>query len=136
MLPPLPPSLNIAEQFPSLARWHFFNHSGVSPMPRRTTDAIRLYLKQCEEDAYMTGKWYSQAEVTRRLAAQLINSDPKELAFIKNTSEGLSFVARGLRWQPGDEIVSPSSEYPANVYPWMAAAHYHGVKHIMVKERP
>jgi len=134
-LPPLPDTFIPSQEFPSLNHWAFFNHSGVSPVSRRAADAIRRYLDQSQHDAYMTGKWYKQAETTRAAAAKLLNADVTEIAFVKNTSEGLSFIANGLSWKPGDEIVSARVEYPANVYPWMDAAERHGVKHIMVSER-
>ncbi|HEY4330452.1 MAG TPA: aminotransferase class V-fold PLP-dependent enzyme [Phycisphaerae bacterium] len=134
-LPPLPDNIT-PSLFPSLAKWAFFNHSGVSPMPKPAADAMRRYIEQSENDAYITGHWYKHAETTRRHAAKLINADAKEIAFVKNTSEGLAFVANGLDWHAGDEIISTRSEYPANVYPWMAAAQRHGVKHIMIQERP
>ena len=105
-------------------------------MPKPAGDAMRRYIEQAENDAYMTGQWYKQAEITRRRAAQLINADAREIAFIKNTSEGLAFVANGLDWRAGDEILSTRSEYPANVYPWMAAQKRHGIKHVMIQERP
>lgn len=132
---PLPPAIT-PDLFPSLTRWAFFNHSGVSPLPKPAADAMRRYIDQCTNDAYMTGQWYKQAEATRHLAARLINADAREIAFVKNTSEGLAFVANGLDWRPGDEILSTRSEYPANVYPWMAAAQRYGTKHIMIQERP
>jgi len=131
---PLPPTITSA-LFPSLKTWAFFNHSGVSPMPKPAADAMRRYIDQSTNDAYMTGQWYKQAEFTRRCAAQLINADAREIAFIKNTSEGLAFVANGLDWRSGDEILSTRSEYPANVYPWMAAQQRFGAKHIMIHER-
>ena len=43
-----------------------------------------------------------------------------EIAFVKNTSEGLGFVASGIDWHPGDRIVIPGLEFPSNVYPWTA----------------
>ena len=135
MLPPLPPSIT-PDHFPSLKSWAFFNHSGVSPMPKPAADAMRRYADGSEADAYMIGQWYKQAERTRRRAAELINADYKEIAFIKNTSEGLAFVANGLDWKAGDEILSTRSEYPANVYPWMAAQQRYGIKHVMIQERP
>lgn len=134
-IPHLPNSFDPGREFPSLKRWAFFNHSGVSPVSRRGAEAIRRYLDQSQADVYMTGKWYKQAETTRVAAAKLINADAKEIAFVKNTSEGLSFVANGLSWKQGDEIISTRVEYPANVYPWMDAAQRHGVKHIMISER-
>jgi selenocysteine lyase/cysteine desulfurase len=56
----------------------------------------------------------------RRSLAQLLNADPSEIAFTKNTSEGISMFASGLDWQPGDEVVSIEGEFPANFYPWKA----------------
>src|SRR5262249_39184346 len=44
---------------------------------------------------------------------------PLDVAFVKNTSEGVGFVAEGLPWRPGDNMVTAAEEYPANVYPWM-----------------
>ncbi len=134
-IPPLPVGIN-ADLFPSLKKWAFFNHAGVSPMPQPAAEAMRHYAAQSENDAYMTGQWYKQAEFTRRCAARLIHADAREIAFTKNTSEGLAFVANGLDWKPGDEILSTRSEYPANVYPWMAAQQRYGIKHIMIQEHP
>jgi cysteine desulfurase / selenocysteine lyase len=133
---PVLPEFITPDLFPSLKSWAFFNHSGVSPMPKPAADAMRRYIDQSESDAYMTGQWYRQAEHTRRRAAELIHADPKEIAFIKNTSEGLAFVANGLDWKAGDEILSTRSEYPANVYPWMAAQQRFGIEHVMIRERP
>jgi len=133
-LPPLPSTFDSAREFPILSRWHFFNHGGVAPISARAAEALNLYTKQACEDAYLSGKWYQQAETTRQLSARLINATPSEIAFIKNTSEGLAFVANGLEWKSGDEILSTAVEYPANVYPWMDLQQRAGVKHVMVPE--
>ena len=133
-VPPLPPTFDIATEFPITARYAFFNHAGVSPITHRARLALNRYADQAAEDAYLTGRWYAQAELTRRAAATLINASPAEIAFTKNTSEGLAFVANGLTWNPGDQIISTAVEYPANVYPWMDLAQRFGVKHIMLPE--
>jgi cysteine desulfurase / selenocysteine lyase len=65
----------------------------------------------------------------------LINAHPDEIAFIKNTSEGLAFAANGLDWKAGDEVISTAVEYPANVYPWMDLAQRAGIRHVMVPEK-
>jgi selenocysteine lyase/cysteine desulfurase len=66
--------------------------------------------------------WKGQVDATRAAAAGLLNCEKQEIAFIKNTSEGLSLVAHALDWRPGDRIVTTNVEYPANMYPWMDAA--------------
>jgi cysteine desulfurase / selenocysteine lyase len=114
----------------------FFNHSGVSPLPRPAAEAMRRWADAYEAHAYTSANWYKLAEQTRRHASELIHADPKEIAFIKNTSEGLAFVANGLAWKPGEEVLSTRSEYPANVYPWMAAQQRFGIQHVMIQERP
>src|SRR3954465_9332650 len=124
-----------ADAFPILRKWNFFNHAGVTPLPRVTTDAMREYLRQAEEGAYLGAAWYADIEKLRAVSATLIRAHRDEIAFVKNTSEGLSIVARGIDWQYGDVIVTTSVEYPANIYPWMEVARTSGAKVMMVNER-
>lgn len=131
-IPAIPP---VDAEFPILGRWDFFNHAGVAPIPARARRALEKYAQQAAEDAYMTGKWYRQAEQVRQLAAKLINASHHEIAFAKNTSEGLAFVANGLTWNAGDEIIGTEIEYPSNVYPWMDLAQRFGARHIMLPEK-
>ena len=59
---------------------------------------------------------------TRQLAAGLLGAELREIALVGPTSLGLSFIAQGLDWQPGDNIIVHGDDYPSNVYPWMALA--------------
>jgi len=121
-------------EFPVLHHWRFFNHAGVSPLPRVAADAMRTYARQAEEGAYLGTLWYADVERLRQSAAALINAHRDEIAFVKNTSEGISIVANGIDWQWGDRIVTTNVEYPANVYPWMEVVRGHGAKLVMVGE--
>jgi selenocysteine lyase/cysteine desulfurase len=56
----------------------------------------------------------------RQSAARLINAETGEVTFVKNTSEGINFVANGVQWITGDNVVSTMMEFPANVYAWMS----------------
>jgi cysteine desulfurase / selenocysteine lyase len=123
-----------AQEFPILRKWNFFNHAGVAPLPRAAGEAMRRYAEQAEVDAYLGTRWYADIEKLRGLCAKLINAHRDEIAFVKNTSEGLSIVANGIDWQWGDVIVTTNVEYPANMYPWMEVARMHGVKLLMVEE--
>ena len=51
-------------------------------------------------------------------AARLIGADRREIAIVKNTSEGIATVAMGIDWRPGDKVVAFLEEFPANFYPW------------------
>jgi len=63
-----------------------------------------------------------------------MNAHRDEIAFIKNTSEGISIVAHGIEWQWGDVIVTSAVEYPTNIYPWMDVARAHGARLVQVPE--
>src|SRR5438445_12876858 len=70
----------------------------------------------------MEHRWVQRIEEVRGLAGRLLDADPVDIAFIKNTSEGIGIVAEGFPWKPGDNVVTAAEEYPANIYPWMNLA--------------
>ena len=123
-----------ADAFPVLRKWNFFNHAGVSPLPRVAAEAMNAYAGQAQDAAYLGSGWYASIEKLRQSVAAMINASRDEIAFVKNTSEGISIVAQGIDWQWGDKIVSTAVEYPANVYPWMEQVRSHGVKLEQVPE--
>ena len=122
------------EAFPILRSWDFFNHAGVAPITQAAADAFKKYANESESGAYLATSWYADVERLRLLAASMIHAHRNEIAFVKNTSEGLSIVASGLDWQWGDRIVTTGIEYPANIYPWIEVARHRGVKLVMVEE--
>jgi cysteine desulfurase/selenocysteine lyase len=122
------------DAFPVLKHWDFFNHAGVSPIPKVSGDALRIWAGESEGGAYLGTRWYADVERLRALAAGILHAHRDEIAFIKNTSEGISIVASGLDWQWGDRIVTTAVEYPANIYPWMEVVRSHGAKLILVEE--
>jgi selenocysteine lyase/cysteine desulfurase len=65
----------------------------------------------------------------RERAAQLIGARPETIALMTNTTHGVNLAARALPFGAGDVILSTHGEFPANVYPWMAAARARGAEH-------
>jgi cysteine desulfurase/selenocysteine lyase len=61
-------------------------------------------------------------EGVRAQAAALMGVPAADVAFVKNTTEGLGFVASGLEWHEGDRVVLPEDEFPSTAYPWLALA--------------
>jgi len=110
----------LRDEFPITRNYNFQNHAAVSPISRRAADAVREYLKHAEENSYLKGGFYKHADHVRGQIAELINANPDEVTFCKNTSEGLSMVANGLSWNNGDNVVTSNAEFAANMYPWMA----------------
>ncbi len=112
-------TIDYSDQFPILRKRVFFNHAGVAPISGPAAAAIRAYADQAESAAYVGAGWYAKAKTTKAAAAKLIGAaSGDEIAFVANTSAGLSLVAKGLAWGPGDHVVITNVEYPANRYPW------------------
>lgn len=109
------------KEFPVAKNVIYLNHAGVSPIPVRAAtggvDQIREYLNY---GAYNPRGWKDITDRGRELFADLIGSSPEEVAFIKNTSEGISFIAGGFPWKEGRNIVTTAYEFPSNLYPWLA----------------
>ena len=64
----------------------------------------------------------------RSLLARLLGTAPETIGIVRSTAHGISLLAQGLDWRPGDNVVGARGEYPANVYPWMALRD-RGVEH-------
>ena len=110
---------NIRKEFPVTSEIIFFDHARVAPLPKRVKQVVTAFI----DDATRFGtahyeNWVLELEHTRKKFAELINANRDEIAFVKNTSEGISIVANGFDWQLGDNVVIPDIEFPANVYPW------------------
>ena len=110
----------LRQEFPITRNYNFQNHAAAAPIGKRSADAIRKYVSHAEENAYVHGGFYKHADTVRTQVAQLINANADEVTFTKCTSEGISFVANGLTWQRGDNVVITNVEFPANLYPWQA----------------
>ncbi|HYI97380.1 MAG TPA: aminotransferase class V-fold PLP-dependent enzyme [Bryobacteraceae bacterium] len=107
------------DHFPVTQNLVYLNHAGVAPLCRRAAEAM----KHLADDAMLYGshhydKWLDAYQGLRVATAKLIHADPKEIAIVKNTSEGISMVATGIDWRPGDRIIAFREEFPANVFPW------------------
>jgi cysteine desulfurase / selenocysteine lyase len=107
-------------EFPVTGKYIFLDHAGVAPISRRVRTAVGKFLAESTEGgSFYYPAWSQQVEEIRRTCALLVNAGPDEIAFVKNTSHGLSIVAQGIDWQPGDNVLIYEKEFPSNIYPWL-----------------
>lgn len=125
----------LREEFPVTRRWAFLDHAAVAPLSRRAQEAMAAWAADMTLNGDVNlGTWQRRVEEVRGLFGRLLNADPLDVAFVKNTSEGVGIVAEGYPWREGDNVVIAAEEYPANVYPWLNLAH-RGVSVRMVPSR-
>lgn len=113
---PLDPELFLAAR-----RWTYLNHAGICPLPAPAVEALhRTALEVAADGEYSYPAHKANNERTRAAGARLMGVPAGDVAFIKNTTEGLGFVANGLDWLPGDRVVIPDREFPSTLYPFIA----------------
>ncbi len=98
----------------------YLNHAAVAPWPTRAAEAVaRFGEENARWGSWHYRRWETVEQRLRERLQRLINaSAPDDIALVKNTSEALSFVAYGLNWRAGDNIVSCAEEFPSNRWVW------------------
>ena len=108
-----------AAEFPVRESLVYLNHAAVSPLSRRSADAMKHLADDCLRFGSLHyAEWLAVYQDLRVAAARLIHAAASEIALVKNTSEGIATIAMGLDWKPGDRMVGFREEFPANIYPW------------------
>jgi cysteine desulfurase / selenocysteine lyase len=117
------------ELFPITERYVYLNHASVGPLSRPTRDCMARVVDGATFHGPRLADEMDEMLVTARCrAARLVNAQPHQIGFLRNTSEGISVIANGIDWRRGDNIVTAAVEFPSNVYPWRRIADCCGVE--------
>jgi selenocysteine lyase/cysteine desulfurase len=109
----------IRRLFPITEEYVYLNSAAVTPPPTTAIEALNEQLRDVQMHGSLNYRhWVGRKESCRRLLANLIGARAEQIAFMRNTSDALSTIANGLKWKPGENIVTFQNEFPSNVYPW------------------
>lgn len=61
---------------------------------------------------------YARGEQCREKMGRLWGVPGNRVAFMPSAAEGMSWLARGLAWEPGDNVVTTNLEFPSVAYAW------------------
>ena len=106
------------------------NNAGAALMPLPVYDAVKDHL----DLELAIGGYEAQArakaafERTYDAIAELINCDRSEIALVENATVGWQMAFYGMRFAPGDRILTAEAEYAANVIAYLQVAKRTGVK--------
>ena len=114
----------------------FLNVSQVVMPPKRVQDAYNSfmvdYVRDFGED--IVPKAWAIVDQARVNLAKLVNAaDSHEIAFVKNTAEGMSILAMGYPLEIGDTVVLADQEHQSTLFPWINAHQQRGIKLNIVK---
>lgn len=108
----------IRDEFPTLKHWTYLDSARKTIPPRCQEQALQEYTRDIYENAGADAWAAPNVAKTRAQLAQLLGAGPREIAFTKNTTEGLNIAAHAFALEPGDNIVLTDMEHVANVWVW------------------
>lgn len=115
--------------FPAAQNYTYLNSASIGPMPGASVRAVTSQLEDASNNGSVNmGDWFATKIRVRKIVAEMLGGKADQVAFMRNTSDGLCSVAAGMEWKPGDNIVSAAGEFPANFYPWRSLRDSFGVE--------
>ncbi len=112
----------VRSQFLISPRGIYFNTGTIGASPRTVLDATVRHMTAFETVFEAQGV---DLEALRRSVGALVGAPPTTLAFTRNTTESMSWIAGGLDLRPGDEVLTTTHEHVGGMCPWQAAAKRH-----------
>ncbi len=114
----------VRSQFLIAPRGIYFNTGTIGASPRPVLDAVVRHMMAFETVFDAEGV---DLEALRRSVGALLSAPPHTLAFTRNTTESMSWIAAGLDFRPGDQILMTTHEHVGGMSAWQAAARRHGL---------
>jgi cysteine desulfurase / selenocysteine lyase len=108
----------LREEFPLTHERAYLNTGGLGASPYVVIDAVKGKMDELEricETGHNEEIWKS----IKSSAGQLLGCDADELAFTRNTTEGVNIVANGFPLKQGDEIITSTQEHVGNALTWI-----------------
>ena len=107
----------VRSQFLISSKGIYLNTGTVGASPRTVLDAVVRHMTAFETVFDAEGV---DLDALRRSVGALLGAPPASLAFTRNTTESMSWIAGGLDLQPGDEVLMTTHEHVGGMCPWQA----------------
>ena len=108
----------LRNEFPTLRNWIYLDVARKTIPPRCQERAMQDYCRDVYENAGADAWSAVNVAETRAVMARLLGAKPSEIAFTRNTTDGLNIAAHGFNLKPGDNIVLTNMEHVANIWVW------------------
>ena len=122
-------ALNVRDQFPAIAGWHYLDSAATAQKPQAVIDAITrgydrdyatVHRGVYERSAVMTQAY----EDARAAVAGFIGAtDAGEIIFTRNATEAINLVAQVLPKEGRGRVLLSQLEHHSNIVPWQLAGY-------------
>jgi cysteine desulfurase/selenocysteine lyase len=105
--------------FPGATKWTYLDVAARGLISTEVRAVLNRYLDNRMMDGGDKPELLSAVELARQRFSSLVNSDPGDVALVKNVSDGINSIATALPWKAGDNVVlCKEVEHPSNLFPW------------------
>ena len=132
-------NLDYSKDFPYKDRI-YLNNASASRMPRSSISAMSDFLVKYNElgpDSEASDNYVRERMASlRKEISELIKCRPEEVILTQSVTDGINFVANGLKLNSNSNIVIRGSthEHPANHYAWVRAGQRTELRNLSVDE--
>ena len=91
---------------------------GESPWLKCQEEVYELFARNKSLSYQGRDTLLDHVDSCRQKMGQLWNVDAERVSFMASAAEGMNWLARGLDWRKGDNIVTTSLEFPSVAYAW------------------
>lgn len=109
----------VRSQFPVTERLLYLDSAHQTPLATSVREALLGFYREGSELAGPKPVWLDRVEQVRARVAKLLNAAPAEIAFTKNTSEGMNIAANALPLVAGDNVLLVEGDHPNNAYAFL-----------------
>lgn len=108
----------LRNEFPTLENWTYLDVARKTVPPRCQEQALQEYCRDVYANAGADAWSAANVAETRAVMARLLGAKPAEIAFTRNTTDGLNIAAHAFELAAGDNIVLTNMEHLANIWVW------------------
>lgn len=110
----------------------FLNHGSFGACPKPVFEDYQRWQLELERQPveFIGRRAEDLLKVARQRLGQYLNTDVDNLVYVINATSGLNTVARSLRLQPGDEILTTDHEYGALDKTWKFVCDKTGAQYV------
>jgi selenocysteine lyase/cysteine desulfurase len=109
----------VRSQFPVTERLLYLDSAHQTPLATSVREALLGFYREGSEFGGPKPVWLDRVEQVRARVAKLLNAAPSEIAFTKNTSEGMNIAANALPLAAGDNVLLVEGDHPNNAYAFL-----------------
>jgi cysteine desulfurase/selenocysteine lyase len=125
---PIAAPLDVRDQFPAIAGWHYLDSAVSAQKPQAVIDAIsRAY--SADYASVHRGVYQRSADMTlayeaaRARAGNLIGGAAEETIFTRGATEAINLVAQCLPKEGRGRVLLSALEHHSNIVPWQLAGY-------------